>query len=98
MLSSLFGSSFKQVAELYTSQGCTGKQSAVVGGNLTVCILTLPVIWEGFQLKPSEPFTLCVPHVMIVLVDINPPLLPYVLTAFDLTCVVLSKEVGGKLC
>lgn len=32
MLSSLLGSSFKQVAELYTSQGCAGKQSAVVGG------------------------------------------------------------------
>jgi len=54
--------------------------------NLAVWICALPMIWETVQLKPSEPITFCVLHVTIVLMDINPLLLPNVLTSFDVTC------------
>lgn len=84
------------MTELDTSQGCAEKQNTVVGGKPR-CLDPYPSSHLGKCLKPSEPVTFCVPHVTIVLVGINPPLLPYVLTAFDLTCMALSKEEGEKL-
>lgn len=70
--------------EIDTKLECAKKQNAFVVENLTVWILALPV---DEQLKSSEPITFYVHHVMIILMDINPP---YVWTSSDLTCTEIS--------